>query len=228
MGSFPARLWPIIAALLLVSACAVSANPLEKFVEANDREDWTPVAWSEETGAPYTHPYFSRAESWTTDAYSNDFLVPTGFAETVNFSAFSASPLSVKLSGHQNLTRTGALGETVTLDLTSFVLRGHSTFTLEGTATTTFIINISKRFLLSGSAAVILSGGLLWQNVVFNVLGPGPEVILRGHSRLYGRLLALGRRVTLRGRATIFGDVRADDVRIRGAARIISPPLTSP
>ena len=207
MGSFRERSWPIIAALFLANASVVSANSLDKFVEAGDREDSGTVPWLKEADTPF----FS-----------------TGFAEILSSSGFSASPLSIKLSGHQNLTKTGAPGETVTLDLTSFVLRGHSTFTLEGTATTTFIINISKQFLLSGSAAIILSGGLMWQNVVFNVLGPGPEVILRGHSRLYGRLLALGRRVALRGHATVFGDVRADDVRIRGAARIISPPIASP
>src|SRR5690349_14297260 len=45
------------------------------------------------------------------------------------------SNTSINLNGHDNVTITGAPGETVVLDLKNFKLRGDSSFTLQGTAT---------------------------------------------------------------------------------------------
>jgi hypothetical protein len=94
---------------------------------------------------------------------------------------------SARLEGHENLTITGAPGETVVLNLKNFVLRGESSFTLQGTATTTFIINVRKTFSLKGNAQVDLAG-LQWNQVLFNVVGQGHKVLL-GRSSDFGGIL---------------------------------------
>ncbi len=77
---------------------------------------------------------------------------------------------SVKLRGDQNITITGAPGETVVLSLKNFILRGNSSFTLQGGATTTFVVNVNKKFSLKGNSHIDLAG-LQWNQVLFNVVG---------------------------------------------------------
>lgn len=134
----------------------------------------------------------------------------------------------LRLSKTQSLTISGALGETITLDLGSLALKGHSVLTLEGTATTSFVINVSKQFSLSGISRIILTGGLQWDNVVFNVLGPGHVVSLKQSASLTGMLVANQRTVRLRGQSIVYGGVVANRVALRGAAQIVPSPVVSP
>lgn len=134
----------------------------------------------------------------------------------------------IRLTGYQSQTVASAPGSTVTLNLQNFTLSGHSTLTLLGDATSTFIINVTNQFSLTQSAKVLLSGGLQWDHVFFNVLGPGATVILSGKSILVGSLTASERKVRLDGSAMIYGAVAGRQVVIRQGAQIIPLPVVSP
>jgi hypothetical protein len=144
--------------------------------------------------------------------------------------AFSLTPnrsnASVKLRGHQNITITGAPGETVVLSLKNFILRGDSSFTLQGTATTTFVINVSKKFSLKGNSHIDLVG-LQWNQVLFNVVGTGRKVSLGGDSLFEGILMANNRTIALKGDATVSGEIIANRLKLRGSSRVLHPPIVS-
>jgi len=152
----------------------------------------------------------------------------SGLSSTAITQSAAVLPDDLRLSKNDTLTLTGAPGETVTLNLGDFTMKGRSTLTLEGTATTTFIINVTRQFSLTGSARVVLSGGLQWNQVFFNVLGPGTRVSLSGHTSLFGTITAPERTVLLSGQAIVYGKVFANKITIRNRAQIITPPVTSP
>jgi len=135
---------------------------------------------------------------------------------------------NINLSQNQNLTVTGAPGATVVLSLTNFVMSGSSTLTLQGTATTAFVINVSNQFSLSGRARIILSGGVDWRHVFFNVRGKGGTVTLSGNSSLVGILAARQRTVRMSDNALVTGQVWAKKVTLLDSSRIIEPPVVSP
>jgi len=143
-----------------------------------------------------------------------------------------SAPTKLELSRNQSFTVTGAPGQAVVLKLDSFVLTGNSTFTLQGTATTTFIINVSKQFSLSDAAKVVLSGGVDWSNVLFNVRGKGGAVSLSGNSTFAGILMANRRTIKVRAQANVDGELVANRVMLKttfqGGAAVGHPPLVSP
>jgi hypothetical protein len=143
-------------------------------------------------------------------------------------SGLGSSSGSISLRGNQSSSIVGAPGETVTLNIRNFVLTAHSTLTLQGTATTSFIINVAKQFSLSGRSRIILSGGLEWDHVFFNVLRRGSVVSLSGNAQLYGTLTATLRTVKMGGHSVVYGAVTAKRILLTGAARIILPPIASP
>ncbi len=157
----------------------------------------------------------------------DDFAALNEVGRSSTGSSPSASK-DLRLSDHQHKIIAGAPGSTISLDLRNFVLSGHSTLSLLGTATSTFIFNVTKRFSLSQSARIILSSGLQWSHVFFNVLGAGSPVSLEGRSVLFGILTADQRTVRLNGHAMAYGEVFARKVIIRKAAQIITPPIVSP
>jgi hypothetical protein len=138
-----------------------------------------------------------------------------------------ASGNDIRLSNYQNRTISSAPGLTVTLNLQNFRLIGHSTLTLLGDATATFIINVTNQFSLAQSAKVLLSGGLQWNHVFFNVLGRGPAFSLGGNSVLSGTLTAAQRKVYLNGHAIVYGAVFARQLVVRQAAQIVPLPIVS-
>src|SRR6266404_9745861 len=135
---------------------------------------------------------------------------------------------SIILGGSQNVSILGAPGQTVTVNLQNFVMAGQSTLTLQGTATTSFIINVRKQFSLSGNSQIILSGGVRWDHVFFNVLGGRSVVSISGRAQLYGTLTARQRRVKLDDHSIVYGVVTARKIRVTDAAQIILPPIVSP
>lgn len=142
--------------------------------------------------------------------------------------AFSTSTSSdIRLSGFQTQTLSCPPGETVTFNLQNFVLTGHSTLTLSGDATGTFIFNVTKQFSLTHSARIVLSGGIQWNQVFFNVLGTGPRVTLSGESHLIGTLTANQRVVRMNDHAIAYGKVFAKRIIIRQAAQIIPGSIVS-
>jgi Ice-binding-like len=147
--------------------------------------------------------------------------------QTNNIGFALPSSDSLRLFGHRTQTISSAPGSTVTLDLQTFALRGHSTLTLLGDTTSTFIINVTKQFSLAGNAKVVLSGGLQWNQVFFNVLGTGTTVSLGGKSILFGTLIANQRTVKLNGHASVYGAVFARQLVVHQAAQITAPPVVS-
>ena len=164
--------------------------------------------------------------------HNQDALLDNSVNEALAASAhaFSLKPnrsnMSVKLDGNENITITGAPGETVVLSLKNFILAGNSSFTLQGTATTTFVINVSKKFSLKGNSHIDLAG-LQWDQVLFNVVGAGQRISLGGSSIFNGILMANDRTVKLKGDATVSGEIIANRLKLRGSSRILHPPILS-
>lgn len=135
---------------------------------------------------------------------------------------------SINLGQDQSMIVQGAPGETVVLNLKNFVMSDSARLTLQGTATTNFIINVTKQFSLSGSAKIVLSGGVQWDNVMFNVRGKGTVVRLSGQSELVGILTANRRKVQLSDNSIVRGQVFARRVVLLDGSQIIQPPVASP
>ncbi|MEY2544539.1 MAG: type secretion system secreted protein VgrG [Verrucomicrobiota bacterium] len=164
---------------------------------------------------------------------NSDFLKPSfpGNINTFDSMAAIQSPgalTTVNLSRHQNITVSGAPGQTVVLSLKDFIMTGMSTFTLQGTATTMFVINVNQQFSLSGSARIVLAGGVVWNHVVFNVRGTGSDVRLTDHSSLTGILNAPKRTVRMNEQAIVYGQVNAKKVLLGEDSQIIPQPVVSP
>jgi hypothetical protein len=144
--------------------------------------------------------------------------------------AFNLTPnrpsRTIKLHGNENITLTGAPGETVVLSLKNFCLRSNSSFTLAGTATTTFIINVSNKFSLKGNSRINLAG-LQWNQVLFNVVGDGHKVSITGNSVFAGILMANNRTVKLEGDSTVSGEIIGNRLRLRGSTRVLHPAIVS-
>jgi cytoskeletal protein CcmA (bactofilin family) len=134
----------------------------------------------------------------------------------------------VNLSGMESLSFSGAPGETVVLNLKCFKMSGNSKFTLDGAADTTYIINAKNRFSLAGHASIVLTGGLAWNNILFNVRGKGDEVLLSRNSSFQGVIMANKRTIRVRDNATASGEMIADSVQFEGSGQLIHPPVVSP
>jgi Ice-binding-like len=164
---------------------------------------------------------------------ASDSMLDNGVTEAMNTAAHAfALPatrpnMNIQLSGNQNLTLTGAPGETVVLKLTNFIITS-GTLTLQGSANTNFVINVSNQFSLTSHAQIILSGGVSWDDVLFNVVGNGSTATLSGQSTLNGVLMATNRTVDLSGGSTVNGEVVANKITMSGSSKIVHPPLSSP
>ncbi len=134
----------------------------------------------------------------------------------------------IDLNGTTNLTLSGAPGETVVLNLRMFRLRDSSTLTLQGSANTTYVFNVNRGFSLQDASRIVLSGGLDWNDVLFNIRGRGNTVTLSGTASFQGILLANRRTVDLRNAAIIRGEVIADALAMQGTSQIVHPPVVSP
>lgn len=156
-------------------------------------------------------------------------VTPTAQEAEVFFAPMQGQdPANMSLRGNQSFTMSGAPGETVTLDLKNFSLTGAATFVLQGAAITDFIINVTKSFSLAQDARIVLSGGVLWSNVLFNVIGSHNTASLSGQAFFTGMLVANERTVRLTNHATIFGSLKARRIVILNSAQVITPPVISP
>jgi hypothetical protein len=145
-------------------------------------------------------------------SFSGPLFAPDGSLKTIRLD-------------HQNLTVT--VWQNSTLSLTNLIIR-HGTLTLQGTAGTAFIINIRNQFSLSRSAKIVLSGGLTPSDVVFDVLGRGSDIVIRGKSELTGTLQAVYRTAEITRNSVVTGDVIAREIKLSGGGNIIPPPVVSP
>jgi hypothetical protein len=146
-------------------------------------------------------------------------LSDTAAAEAVTPAYASLTNVNIS-NPSQNITITGGPGQKVVLSLQSFAI-SNGTFTLQGTATTSFIINVAKNFSLN-NGSIVLSGGVVPQNVLFNIRGTGGQVSLNQGTNLPGILLALNRQVDLSG-GHVTGKVIASQVVITSGGSVVSP-----
>jgi hypothetical protein len=173
------------------------------------------------------HPVVSGSIFYNQDPLLDDCVNEALAASNRAFSLTPNRPnTSAKLEKHDNITITGAPGETVVLNLRNFILRGASSFTLQGTATTNFIINVRRKFSLKGNAHVDLAG-LQWNQVLFNVVGEGHRVSLGGNSVFGGILMANNRTIEVRGDATMSGTVVGNRLKLHGSGRVLHPAIVS-
>jgi hypothetical protein len=100
--------------------------------------------------------------------------------------------------------------------------------TLQGSATTNFVLNVSNQFSLTGGSKIVLSGGVAWDCVLFNVVNTGSDVKVSGQSILNGVLMANKRTVELSAGALVNGEVVANQIKMSGSSEIIHPALSSP
>jgi len=175
-------------------------------------------------GTVITGSQYERANTLL-DAESNLAL---NLSRQASLLAPTQSLSTINLSGTSNLTLNGAPGATVVLNLGVFRMVGNSTLTLQGGANTTYVINVSRGFSLTDAASIVLSGGLDWNDVLFNVRGRGTSVTLAGNSSFQGILLATRRTVQMRDAAIIRGEVVADNLWMQGSTQINHPAVVSP
>jgi hypothetical protein len=157
------------------------------------------------------------------DFFANIFDSGERFSDEV--ADTGQAPFQTLSLKNQNMTLSGS-GNMV-LNLQDFVLAG-GILTLQGTAETKFTFNVLDAFSLVHSAKIVLSGGLLATNVVFNVIGRGNAVSLRQQSTLTGMIMAPKRQVSLRGDSTVIGQVTAKRINLSGGSIITPPPIVSP
>jgi hypothetical protein len=169
------------------------------------------------------------------DAASNTVLthsVNEANATTAHAATFASS---FAYSGITSITSSMTLtakhdrpGNSTVLNLTDLVLGSKAVLTLSGSATDVFIINVSRNFSLGSQSKIVLTGGLAWDDVVFNVKGGGSAISLGAQSELNGILLATKRKVTMDGGSLVRGEVIADQISMAGGSQITRPAITSP
>ena len=113
------------------------------------------------------------------------------------------------------------------LNLTTLSLGKNQTLTLSGSSTDVFILNISQTFLLAAQSQIVLTGGLIWNDVLFNVTGKGSQVTLGAQSTLNGILMANKRTVYMDGGSIVRGEVVSNQLTMVGGSQIQGPPIVS-
>jgi hypothetical protein len=167
---------------------------------------------------------------------SSDTTLNNSVTEANNTSAHAATfTSSFAYSGITSITSSMTLtaqhdrpGNSTVLNLTTLSLGSQQTLTINGSANDVFIFNISQTFLLGAQAQIVLTGGLAWDDVLFNVRGKGGTVSLGAQSTLNGILMANHRAVSMAGGSTVRGEVISDSLGMVGGSQIIRPPITSP
>jgi hypothetical protein len=142
-----------------------------------------------------------------------------GFASSFAYSGITKITSSTALNSQGSLT---------VLNLTDLVLTGRSTLTLRGSAADNVIINVSGNFSLTAQSKIVLTGGLAWDDVLFNIKGTGNDVTLDGQSTVTGIIMANQRTMSAAGASIVYGEVIANRIKLAGSSQIIHPPITSP
>src|SRR5207248_2199440 len=158
----------------------------------------------------------------------SDLILDNGVNEanttSTNAALFTSSSAYASLT---NITSSMTLtaqhdrpGNSTVLNLNSIVLGNSATLTLVGTAADNFILNVSNQFSLTSQSKIVLSGGLSWDDVLFNIKGNGSDVTLDGQSTLNGILMANKRTVSLTGGSLVAGEVIANKIKLSGSSRV--------
>jgi hypothetical protein len=167
---------------------------------------------------------------------TGDAILNTAVSQATLSSSHAATfTSSFAYAGLTNITSSMTLysqhdgpGNSTVLNLNSIVLGNSATLTLVGTAVDNFILNVSNQFSLTAQSKIVLSGGLTWDDVLFNIKGTGTDVVLDGQSTLNGILMANKRTVSLSGGSNLYGEGIANKIKLSGSSRIINLSVASP
>jgi len=179
------------------------------YVKKSSNGKFTKLPQSQLIGNVYNQydSTLSSASSSAMTASSNAFAK----AATVALSNIVLNGSNYSLSGS---------GDTV-LKLQNLSIT-NGTLTLSGNASTVFVFNISKSFNLD-NGKIVLTGGLVASNVIFNVANTSTTVTLKNSSSLTGTILAPQTYVSI-ANSTVFGKVIGKKVDISGRApSVVSP-----
>jgi hypothetical protein len=148
--------------------------------------------------------------------------------------ATSGSPANITLNGVNMTFNNNPFSGKYVMNLGNFTLDNHSTLTLNGAAGSAFVINVSNNFSLSNGSKIVLSGGLTFSDVLFNIRGPSGTFSIGGGSLFNGTLLAYNstssvqRTLTISGANTLVnGQVIANKVVVSGGSEIKKPKKVS-
>jgi hypothetical protein len=124
------------------------------------------------------------------------------------------------------------LGTDAVLRLQDFILKPGAVLTLEGTANSSFVFNVTRQFSIS-SAQIVLQGGLLAENVLFNVVGKGAR--FKGTSKIdihsstvNGIFLGPERDITVTNSTVIGSLIGGEKSILITNSNILKPPGISP
>jgi hypothetical protein len=157
-------------------------------------------------------------EATATSTHAASFTSSFAYAGLTNITS------SMTLTANPNPLANGA----TVLNLNSIVLGNHATLTLVGTATDNFVLNVSNQFSLTAQSQIVLTGGLSWDDVLFNIKGTGTDVTIDGQSTINGILMANRRTVSLSGASLVAGEVISNKIKLSGSSRIVNPSVASP
>jgi choice-of-anchor A domain-containing protein len=132
------------------------------------------------------------------------------------------TPSTIKTSSNLTLSGTnfGLLNYNV-LNLNELSLSGNAILTISGTSNQQFVINVDKKFSLSGNSKIVLSGGVDPLDVIFNF--KGKKATMSGNTSLNGILMAVDGEFQGSGNSVVKGQVIADEIKLTGNAKIVSP-----
>ena len=162
------------------------------------------------TGGSTIVPVFADLSTQRSQAYNLSNTV-AAMTATQTFGAMTA-PFTISSNGTHNV-----------INMTSLKLSGGSMITLQGGPNDYFFINVASEFTFTGSSGMILSGGVLPQHVIVNMLPGAKALNLTGSSAAYsGTFLAVqsGTATTLTGGSIVTGSVYARDVTLTGGSLI--------
>jgi hypothetical protein len=134
-----------------------------------------------------------------------------GIQEGVTAEGGTDSLTEIRVSSGSNLAVNGS-GDYV-MNLTDFVAEEGAKVTLKGKRGSKFVINVSGDFDIRG-AKILLGGGLLPSDVVFNLTGTGATTRqITGNAVFFGSLQVVGNQVTV-------SDSSVNGRRIRGVVQM--------
>jgi len=148
-------------------------------------------------------------------------------------STFAALSADQTISG--NLTSSQIFnpvaGQIKVVDITGNVnVGGSGTLTFNGTANDFYIINVGGSFMLGGTASILLSGGILPQNLVFNIASANSTAALQLASGTHsiGTFLVANGGANMHGgnaaNPVLTGAVVANNIQIQSTAYILGVP----
>jgi hypothetical protein len=124
--------------------------------------------------------------------------VQTAVDASAYWAGQAGTSLTVDLNGASATQTVSAAGGTV-YNLSSFYMNSDAVLTITGGASDWVVFNVTGGFDLTKSN-ILLTGGITWDRVLFNVIGTGSEVKVAGDEAIFhGSILAVRRNIGISG-----------------------------